>query len=62
MGRGFSLLRGAAAERDDEEEMYEYEDGDGEEYSDGEEDLSRCKVDLRPRLPHRASRDENLHV
>lgn len=40
MGRGLSLLRGAAAERDDDEEMYEYEDGEGEEY-DGEEDLDR---------------------
>lgn len=38
--RGLSLLRGAAAERDDDEEMYEYEDGEGEEY-DGEEDLDR---------------------
>lgn len=39
-GRGVSLLRGAAADEDDE--MYEYEDGDEEEYSDGEEDLDRC--------------------
>lgn len=38
--RGLSLLRGAAAEREDDEEMYEYEDGEGEEY-DGEEGLDR---------------------
>lgn len=37
---GLSLLRGAATEGEDEEEMYEYEDGEGEEY-DGEEDLDR---------------------
>eukprot|EP00752_Nemacystus_decipiens_P002912 g2710.t1 len=43
LGRGLSLLRGAAAERDDDEEMYEYEDGEGEEY-DGEEDLDRSVV------------------
>lgn len=40
LGRGLSLLRGAVTERDDDEEMYEYEDGEGEEY-DGEEDLDR---------------------
>ncbi len=48
LGRGFSLLRGAAAERDDDEEMYEYEDGDGDEYSDGEEELDRCKFTPPP--------------
>lgn len=41
-GRGPWRLRGMAEEGDEDEEMYEYDDEDGEEYSDGEEILDRC--------------------
>ncbi|CAB1100796.1 unnamed protein product [Ectocarpus sp. CCAP 1310/34] len=43
-GRVPSRLRGVAAEEDEGEEMYEYDDVDGEEYNDGEEILDRSVI------------------